>query len=199
MKSTWDQRYDRTDYYYGTAPNTFLENQAQRLPPKAKVLCLAEGEGRNAVFLATKGFQVTAVDSSKVGLAKLQKLAQQNKVHIETICDDLQTFSLGENKWDGIISIWCHLPKALRSKLHSQINDALKNDGYFILEAYTPEQLQYKTGGPQDPEMMPTSEILESELSGLKIISNMEIKRAITEGVGHEGMSAVVQLVAQKA
>ena len=109
----WDERYSPDEYVYGKDPNQFLEDNYNAIP-KGKVLSLAEGEGRNAVFLAKQGYSVTAVDASQVGLSKAKKLAEENGVELELIRGDLVDFDIGENKWDGIVSIFCPLPSALR-------------------------------------------------------------------------------------
>lgn len=194
----WDERYKADDYFYGTEPNDFLKSQIYRLLPGAAVLCLAEGEGRNAVYLAKQGFQVTAVDGSEQGLEKLRRLAEKNGVSVRTIVKDLAHFDMGQQMWDAIVSIWCHLPQPLRAEVHRRVRWALKPRGIFILEAYTPRQLQFKTGGPSDYTMLVSRELLRTELAGLEFISVQEIDREIHEGRGHNGMSAVVQLVAQK-
>ncbi|MBN2606523.1 MAG: class I SAM-dependent methyltransferase [Thiotrichales bacterium] len=193
----WDDRYAVDEYVYGTSPNTFLAEHFQQLP-KGKVLCLAEGEGRNAVFLAEHGYDVTAVDNSAVGLEKAQILAQKRGVAIETIVADLAHFDLGQSKWDGIVSIFCHLPPAMRQRVHAQIPNALKPNGIFLLEAYCPKQLEYKTGGPQVVEMTVSLENLENEIQGLDCLMMHETERDVTEGIFHTGLGAVVQLIAKR-
>ncbi|MPQ75820.1 cyclopropane-fatty-acyl-phospholipid synthase family protein [Hydrogenovibrio sp. JE_KL2] len=193
----WDDRYAVDEYVYGTSPNTFLAEHYQQLP-KGKVLCLAEGEGRNAVFLAEQGYDVTAVDNSAVGLEKAQKLAQQRGVAIETVVADLAHFDLGQSKWDGIVSIFCHLPPAMRQGVHAQIANALKPNGIFLLEAYCPKQLEYKTGGPQVVEMTVSLENLENEIQGLDCLMMHETERDVSEGTFHSGLGAVVQLIAKR-
>src|SRR5215472_8290534 len=116
----WDERYSSAEYAYGKTPNTFLEENFNAIP-KGKILSVAEGEGRNAVFLAKQGYSVTAVDGSQVGLSKAKKLAEENRVAIELIHADLAEFDIGENKWDGIVSIFCPLPSAIRKKLHRKV------------------------------------------------------------------------------
>src|SRR3954468_13434930 len=113
----WDQRYSAKEYAYGTKPNMFLEANVNSIP-KGEVLSLAEGEGRNAVFLAKQGYSVTAVDASEVGLQKARRLAEENGASIELVHADLADFDMGENRWDGIISIFFPLPSALRKELH---------------------------------------------------------------------------------
>jgi SAM-dependent methyltransferase len=136
----WDQRYSSDTYVYGTEPNGFLVTAAARLPP-GKVLCLGEGEGRNAVWLAAQGHEVTAVDASGVGLRKAQRLAAERGVTIATVHADLAAFDIEPGTWDGIVSIFCHLPPALRADVHRRCVAGLRPGGVLLLEAYTPRQL----------------------------------------------------------
>ena len=193
-KMMWDQEYDTEDYVYGKQPNDFLMERYTTIP-KGKVLFLAEGEGRNAVFLAKHGYTVTAVDISSVGLEKAEKLATENNVNIEVICEDLETFNLGEKKWDGIVSISCHLPPELRQNLYNRIERALKPSGVFFLEGYRPEQLKFKTGGPPLAEMMTSEETLVKELPNLEFSHLKEVDREVNEGINHHGMGAVIQAI----
>ena len=197
-QNPWDERYSASDYFYGKEPNDFLREQIGRLPAGGKVLCLAEGEGRNAVYLAREGFQVTAVDGSRVGLQKLEALAKDSGVSVTTICADLAEFEIQPGSWDSIIAIWCHLPSALRRKVHAASVQGLRKGGVFLLEAYRPEQLKYGTGGPKDLNFLMNLEILRPELSGLKLDVQVEQDREIHEGKGHQGPSAVVQVLGFK-
>lgn len=113
------------------------------MPPRGRVLCLAEGEGRNAIFLAAQGFEVVAVDASAVGLAKAERLAREQRVAITTVQEDLSGYAPGHDTWDAIVSIWCHLPPALRERVHHGVGLALRIGGVFLLEAYTPAQLRF--------------------------------------------------------
>ena len=195
----WDQRYSETGFAYGSEPNDFLASHAQRhLPPGGDILCLAEGEGRNAVFLARSGFCVTGVDSSAVGLEKARALAAQHGTDIQTIVSDLREFDLGIERWDGIVSIWCHTPPDLRAQLHHSAVAALKPGGVFLLEAYTPEQLKYKTGGPPTADLLMSLTEVQAELSGLELVIAEEKLRDVQEGKYHSGLSSVLQLVARK-
>lgn len=193
----WDQRYDGDDYAYGKLPNDFLKEKFDRLT-SGSVLCLAEGEGRNAVWLAQQGVKVTAVDSSEVGLKKARRLAQERGVSITTLHVDLKDFEIGLNQWDYIVSIFCHLPPDIRKLVHQRCVNGLRLGGKMLLEAYTPKQLEYKTGGPPVAEMMMDSDILSSELNGLEFIDLSEKIRQIHEGEFHNGKGAVVQLIARK-
>lgn len=193
----WDERYSNDEYAYGKEPNDFLRKHAG-IFPTGHILCLAEGEGRNAVYLAEQGYQVTAVDSSIVGLKKALKLADERGVTIETHHADLENFDLGYDQWDGIVSIFCHLPPTLRRIIHSKVISSLKSGAFVLLEAYTPKQLEFKTGGPPVAELTMNSITLKSELRGLEFIQIDELEREIHEGQFHDGMGAVVQLIARK-
>ena len=193
----WNQRYDTDEYVYGTEPNDFLKSVVAQIP-KGDVLCLAEGEGRNAVYLAQQGCQVLAVDSSAVGLEKAKKLAATRGVRIDTVVADLADFVIAPNSWDAVVSIFCHLPSTLRQQLHRQVVSGLRAGGVLVLEAYIPEQLKFKTGGPPSVDMMPTLHALKQELAGLEFGYAMELERDVHEGLLHTGRGAVVQLVAHK-
>lgn len=193
----WDERYNTEEYAYGIEPNDFLKMNVDAIP-KGRVLCLAEGEGRNAVFLAKQGYSVTAVDSSLVGLDKAQKLAKKGGVHIELIHSDLAEYEIGENQWDGVISIFCPLPTYLRKIVHKKVVCGLKRNGVFLLEAYTPRQLEYGTGGGNSIELMQSLGSLSSELKGLNFKHLLELERQVIEGIYHTGIAAVVQAIGIK-
>ena len=193
----WDERYGAEEYAYGTSPNEFLVEKVSCIP-KGKVLSLAEGEGRNAVFLAKQGYAVTAVDASLVGLNKARKLAQDNDVVVEFIHADLADYDLGENKWDGIVSIFCPLPSSLRKELYKKVIAGLKQNGVFLLEAYTPDQLKHGTGGGSSVDVMQSKESVRLELAGLKFKHLTELEREVIEGVYHTGIGSVVQAIAMK-
>ena len=194
----WDERYSEPGYAYGTQPNDFLVAMAARIPP-GKVLSLAEGEGRNAVFLAQQGCQVTAVDASLVGLRKAQALAQEKELAIQTVHTDLNEYEPGVEQWDAIVSICCHLPTPQRAALHRKVVAALKPGGVLVLEAYIPRQLQFATGGPPTAELMVTLDALREELQGLRLELAQELERDVCEGKYHHGRGAVVQVLASKA
>ncbi len=194
----WDERYQGAAFFYGTDPNDFVAAQAHRLRPGSRVLCLAEGEGRNAVYLAGLGHQVTAVDESSVGLAKATALAAERGVYLETVTADLADFTIEPGSWDAIVSVWCHLPEPLRRQVHAAAVAGLAPGGWFLLEAYHPRQCGRGTGGPATPALMMTLPALRQELAGLQWQFEADTERDIHEGAGHQGPSAVVQVVAQK-
>ncbi|KTF11853.1 class I SAM-dependent methyltransferase [Pseudoalteromonas sp. H103] len=193
----WDERYDSEQYAYGKDPNDFLAQQYQQLP-KGNVISLAEGEGRNAVFLAKMGYSVTAVDGSKVGLEKAAKLAIEHNVNIELIHADLAEFDFGEAKWDAVVSIYCPLPSAVRSAVYKRAVKGLKPGGVFLLEAYTPEQINYNTGGGPSADTKTSKNDLEDDLTGLSFVHLEELKREVFEGSYHTGLASVLQAIAKK-
>ncbi len=193
----WDERYSAKEYAYGTEPNKFLEENVNSIP-KGKVLSLAEGEGRNAVFLAKQGYSVTAVDGSLVGLNKARKLAEENGVVVEFIHADLADYDLGENRWDGIVSIFSPLPSSLRKQLYKKVEAGLRRNGVFLLEAYTPDQLKHGTGGGNSVDVMQSKKSISLELAGLKFTHLIELERDVKEGIYHTGIGAVVQAIGVK-
>jgi 2-polyprenyl-3-methyl-5-hydroxy-6-metoxy-1,4-benzoquinol methylase len=194
----WDERYQRDPLIYGAEPSDFLVKEVGRLRP-GNCLCLAEGQGRNAVWLAAQGFSVTAVDQSSVGMARAQEFAAERGVALTTDVADLADYDLGQDNWDNIISIFGHLPSELRRDVHRRVVEALRPGGIFLLIAYTPKQLETAgVGGPPDPDMMLTVEKLTTELEGLEIVLAEEVVRQVNEGEFHKGESAVVQFVGRK-
>jgi len=193
----WDERYSENEYVYGKAPNQFLEENYRAIP-RGKVLSLAEGEGRNAVFLASKGYAVTAVDGSSVGLKKAGDLARETGVEIELVQADLTTYEIAESAWDGIVSIFCPLPSAIRSKVYRNAVLGLKPGGVFLLEAYTPEQIRYGTGGGNSADAMTSRDSLVADLEGLQFTHLEELEREVIEGKYHTGLAAVLQAIARK-
>lgn len=125
-QSQWDDRYKMQEFAYGVHPNDFLKSVASHLRPNSCILSLAEGEGRNAVFLASLGHDVTGVDISPVGLGKAQALADKSKVSIKTVVADLASYDIDENSWGAIVSIWCHTPPEVRKRLHRACVAGLK-------------------------------------------------------------------------
>jgi 2-polyprenyl-3-methyl-5-hydroxy-6-metoxy-1,4-benzoquinol methylase len=193
----WDQRYRHKTYAYGTQPNDFLVSMLDKLPA-GKVLCLAEGEGRNAVWLAQQGREITAVDGSAVGLGKARRLAEARGVAITTVHADLADFEIEADYWDVIVSIFCHLPPELRRDVHRSCVESLRPGGVLLLEAYTPAQLEFKTGGPPAVDMMMDADTLRNELAGLELLHLQECVREVHEGEFHNGVGAIVQALTVK-
>jgi len=195
--SFWDQRYAEPGFAYGTEPNDFVRESAARIP-RGPVLALGEGEGRNAVFLAGLGFTVTAMDGSSVGLEKAARLARERGLSLATVCADLADFGIAERAWAGIVSVWVHLPPALRERVHAGVVRGLAPGGAFVLEAFAPRQLKLGTGGPQSPERLAPLATIVRDLAGLELEIAREVEREVREGRYHGGRSATIQIVARK-
>jgi SAM-dependent methyltransferase len=194
----WDQRYSSATYCYGIEPNDFVVRCAPQIPP-GPVLCLGEGEGRNAVFLARRGHAVTAVDQSAVGLDKARQLAAGHGLELTTVTADLGAFPIAPGAWSAIVATFVHLPPAMRASVHRAVAAGLRPGGVFILEAYTPAQVRHRTGGPVNlPELLMTLAALRPELAGLEFLVGQELEREVVEGTGHTGRGAVVQVLARR-
>ena len=199
MMSRWDDRFSAEHYVFGTAPNAFLERTAHHLPEGGRVLALADGEGRNGVFLAEQGHAVTSVDASPVGLEKAQRLAAERGVTLETVEADLATWDWPQGSFDGVVGVFMQfVGPELRAKFFAGMEAALAPGGVLILQGYRPEQLEYRTGGPPQAENMYTRELLEESFAGLEILQLDSYDAEIKEGTGHDGMSALIGLVARK-
>lgn len=193
----WDERYREDGYLFGSDANAFLQDHVNLLPV-GLTLSIGEGEGRNAVFLASQGHEVTALDASEVALTKAAQLASDKHVTLQTIHADLNRYQAEPEHWDSIVSLFCHLPEPVRKRLYPSLVDSLKPGGVLILEAYTPEQLAFKTGGPSSATMLATLSTLKKELRGLEFMLAIETYRDLQEGQGHHGHGAVVQIIARK-
>ena len=195
-KDLWEGRYGGTDdYVYGTEPNDFLAASVADLPA-GDVLCLADGEGRNGVYLATLGHRVTSVDLTEAGMAKAARLAAERGVELTTVVADLADYDLGTDRWDLVVSIFAHTPPPIRARLHGAMAEALRPGGRLILEAYTPDQIGRGTGGPPVPELTMDLDRLGRELTGMRFEHQAELVRPVVEGAGHTGEGAVVQVIA---
>ena len=199
MSSTyWNERYSGDELAYGEAPNDFLSSMADRLPSSGRALDIGAGEGRNALFLAARGLNVLAVDQSEVGMRKAQRLAQERGLALRTQAVDLQHFDAEADSFDVISSIFVHLPEELRAAVYRRVGTWLKPGGMFLLEAYAPDQIERGTGGPKDPSLLASLEVLLNELDGLEIEHQAALVRNVSEGRFHTGEASVVQVLARK-
>jgi cyclopropane fatty-acyl-phospholipid synthase-like methyltransferase len=195
----WDERYATDDYFFGTEPNAFLVSQHHLLKPGMRCLAVADGEGRNGVWLAGQGLDVLSVDASPVAVAKAQKLAAQRGVDLKCEVVDLLNWDWGENRYDVVAAIFIQFATpAQRGLLFAHIKRALKPGGLLLLQGYTPRQLEYRTGGPSALENLYTESMLRAEFSDMEILQLREHEEFISEGSGHHGMSALIDLVARK-
>lgn len=191
----WDDRYAEPGWAYGDEPNDHVRACSSLVPP-GPVLCLAEGQGRNAVFLARSGHAVTAVDLSEVGLTRARALAAARGVPLTTIQADLATFDFGAD-WAAIVAIFAHVPPAIRRRMHREVVRALRPGGIYLAEAYTPAQIAAGVGGPKDPALCWTADDLREELAGLAFVVLQEGTRVVDEGAYHRGPAHTVQVIAR--
>jgi 2-polyprenyl-3-methyl-5-hydroxy-6-metoxy-1,4-benzoquinol methylase len=197
QQENWNSRFAQPGFAYGESENDFLKESIQLLP-NGKILSLGEGEGRNAVYLAKQGYDVTAVDYAEVGLEKAQKLAKQNGVTIKTIQADLTEFKFDQNSWQGIISIYFHIHKDDRRRIHKKCVSALAPNGVFLMESYSLDQLKFGTGGPKNSDLLIDLDEVILELEGLDLEIARVTERDIFEGNFHTGRGSVVQIVGIK-
>lgn len=197
--SAWDERFARPGFLFGEAPNAFLKRQLPLLRPGMSVLAIADGEGRNGVWLAEQGLQVHAVDASKVALEKSRQLAARRGVSLRWETADLSDWAWPQSAYDAVVAIFTQFvgPEG-RAQQFAGIRQALKPGGLLVLQGYTPRQLEYGTGGPPHAENMYTQELLRASFGDWEIIHLAEHDDLIEEGAGHSGMSALIDLVARK-
>ena len=197
----WDVRFDTDTYIFGTAPADFLVAQQDRLKAAAgqNALAIADGEGRNSVFMAECGLNVTAMDSSEKGLEKARKLASDRKADIDFQLADLKTWDWAENQWDIVVAIFIQFADPqFRSEIFSGLKRTVKPGGLILLHGYTPKQVEYGTGGPPTPEVMYTEDLLRDAFGDMQIETLKAYEKVIDEGPGHSGLSALIDLVARK-
>ncbi len=198
MKDFWEQRYGADEYAYGVEPNAFLVDQAGQLAPQSKLLVVGDGEGRNGVWLAGQGMQVTSVDYSAEGVKKSQALAAQRGVNVNAICADLTAWAWPEGEFDAVAAIFVHFPSSIRAQLHAAMLKALKPGGLLILEGFHKDQLNYESGGPPNEDMLYTTDMLRGDVKDTDIILLEQGVTMLDEGRFHSGDGAVVRLVAER-
>jgi len=194
----WDERYDTPDYVFGEQPCRWLLMNKDRIPTAGRALALGDGEGRNGVYLASLGLDVTSVDLSAVGLGKAQQLATRRNVSIETVHADLADYIPEANVFDLVCSIYTHLPSPLRETVHQRVEAALQPGGLFIMEAFHHMQLNKPSGGPKTIDLLYRLEDLLSDFREMRILDAFEGQTALDEGPRHQGLGQVVRLVLEK-
>lgn len=197
MKEHWDERYSAEEYIYGTHPNAWFAEKLSVMSPE-KLLLPAEGEGRNAVYAATLGWDVSAFDQSEEGRKKALKLAADKGVSINYSIDNLTTFNCHEACFDAIALIFVHMPVEIRQMVHQNLIKCLKPGGYLILEAFTKKQIQNTSGGPRTELLLYERDYLQNDFSELEIIDFDETTTMLNEGPLHQGEAYVLRLLARK-
>lgn len=197
----WNERFDKKEFIFGKEPNEYLVEQASRyLEPNSSVLCIADGEGRNGVWLAKQGMRVTGFDVSDIALAKANQFATDSEVNIQYSLCDTDSFDWQANLYDAVIGIFIQFADPeMRTRIFKQIHQTLKPGGLFILQGYTPKQLEYKTGGPSLIEHLYTEEMIRELSQGYEILDLQCYEKELSEGARHAGMSALLGMVAKKS
>jgi cyclopropane fatty-acyl-phospholipid synthase-like methyltransferase len=203
MREFWNSRYSEKEYAYGTEPNAFFKSALTELKLKGNILFPAEGEGRNAVYAAKMGLNVSAFDLSEEGKNKAEKLAQFNKVQINYSLGELTEHAYQENSFDAIVLIFAHLPPPIRPKMHQQLSKLLKPNGIILLEGFSKKQLAFQktntlAGGPQNLEMLFSTDEILSDFDGFEIIQLTEETVNLNEGNYHQGESSVIRFIGRK-
>ena len=195
----WDKRYAQNDYLFGVEPNAFLARQATLLKPGWRALAVADGEGRNGVWLAEQGLSVQSVDSSSVAQSKARALAEARGVSLELTLTDLDNWAWPTRAFDLVVAIFIQFAAPpLRAQLFEKMQLALKPGGLLLLEGYRPEQIAYGTGGPSTAENLYAEPMLREVFAALQINELRAYDAVLHEGTGHDGMSALIDLVARK-
>lgn len=199
VTNVWDERYQGCEYQFGTEPNAFLASNQEWLKPGMSCLAVADGEGRNGVWLAEQGLHVLSVDSSSVAVVKARALAMQRGVTMDVDLVDLTLWDWPENHFDVVAGIFIQFAAPLqRMQLFARLKRCLKPGGQLMLQGYTPRQLEYRTGGPSQVENLYTEAMLREAFSDMEILHLSEHDEIINEGAGHSGMSALIDLVARR-
>ena len=198
MKDLWEQRYAADEYAYGEEPNAFFKACLDRLPAPGRLLLPGEGEGRNAVYAARRGWKIDAFDFSTAGRDKALRLAQRHGVHINYEVADYESARIEPEAYDAVALIFTHKPESIRRPVHRQLASALKPGGQLFLEAYSKDQLTYGTGGPPNEQFLYTLEDLREDFSELEIIELEKVEAEIYEGRYHTGLASVVRLFARR-
>ena len=197
---TWNARFAGAEYLFGEAPNAFLTREARWIAPRGSVLCVADGEGRNSVWLAEQGFAVTGFDFAENAVAKARSLAAARGVAVDHRVDDFERWPWDAGRYDAVVAIFIQfLPPGVREQAFAHMQAAVAPGGVFLLQGYRPEQVDYATGGPPRRDHMYTRDFLMGLFRGFEILVLREYDAVIEEGRAHVGMSALVDFVARKA
>ena len=196
---TWNRRYAGDEFLFGTEPNVWLREHASAWPSGGHLLSVADGEGRNSVWLARQGFQVEAFDVAERAVEKAQAFARREGVSVNFAVADVDGFAWPDAAYDGVAAIFVQFADPpTRARLFERIVRSLKPGGVLVLQGYTPKQLEHRTGGPPILSHLYTRELLETAFAELEILALQDYEAEVREGQGHSGLSALIGLVARR-
>ena len=196
----WNQRFADAEYVFGREPNEYLRAKASLVPPGGRVLCVADGEGRNSVWLAGQGLKVEAFDISAVGVEKARRLAADLRVAVDFNVGDCDSWNWPVASHDAVVAVFIQFADpGMRARLFANMVRALKPGGVLVLQGYTPKQLDYKTGGPGELSHLYTADLIRASFKTLQIVELVEYEAELNEGARHAGRSALLGFVARKA
>ncbi len=195
----WDLRYNTPTYVFGKAVNAFLQREAVRLEASSRILAVADGEGRNGVWLAEQGHQVCSIDGSRVAQDKARALAEERGVRVQLVEADLLEWTWPQASFDAVVAIFIQFARPdERQRLFAHMKSALRPGGLLFLQGYGLAQLQHRTGGPSAAEQLYTLDLLRRDFADFDILLLREYEAHIEEGAGHAGTSALIDLVARR-
>ncbi len=197
QRELWNKKFSKEEYLYGKEENEFLSCEYKNFSKASSLLCAGEGEGRNAVFLAKKGFKITAIDASNIALEKLDKLALREDVKVNTLCIDLNDWIVKE-KYDSCLISFLHLNKEEKVKILRKIENSLEKDAFLLMEVFSKKQLNYSSGGPKDEDLLYSIKEIKDAFLNCTFHKLEELEVSLDEGRGHQGKASVIRVIAQK-
>jgi cyclopropane fatty-acyl-phospholipid synthase-like methyltransferase len=196
---TWNSRFEGEAFHFGTEPNAWLAEHEALFRPGQRALCVADGEGRNSVWLARRGLEVDAFDIAEVGVAKARRFAAEQGVSVNYAISDCDTYAWAQEHYDSVVAIFVQFADpAMRERLFANMKGSLKPGGVLVLQGYTSKQLEYRTGGPRIASHLYTVELLRKAFADMTIIELRKYEATLAEGTGHRGRSALAGLVARR-
>lgn len=197
QQELWNKKFSKDEYLYGKEVNKFLSSCYNNFSKSQRILCVGEGEGRNAVFLAKKAYEVEAIDASDVGLRKLEKLAQEENTTVHTTCLDLNDW-LPTKKYGACVISFLHLSKDEKLSIFPKIEASLNHQAFFIIEVFSKDQVNFSSGGPKDTDLLYSIEDIKQSLQHCVFHKLEQVEVILDEGYGHKGLASVIRVIAQK-
>lgn len=197
VKDFWNRKFDAEGYVYGTMPNAYFKQEVGKYPA-GHMLVAGAGEGRDAVYAASQGWQVTCIDLSEEGRRKALELAKRSGVNLEYLIADIADVDYAEESFDMVVSVFCHLPENARLRFYAGAMKWLKEGGIFVMEGFTTKQLNYSSGGPKDVSLLIDAGLVRKELAGLEVLILSEHERVLDEGPLHQGVASLLSYTGRK-